>query len=184
MKDTIIQDPENIKEAVQSLYKDRYKETESWRPDSRVHEAARVTDVKYAWLQRAFEEKEIVECLNMCAVEKASGPDGFPMVLYQTFWSMLKENVTNTIQYFHLNQVKCFNAMFIALIPKKPGASELNDFRPISLVGGVCKIIFRLLAERVKKVIHKLINRHQMTFINGRQIMKAAVIAVDVLILE
>ncbi|WMV14111.1 hypothetical protein MTR67_007496 [Solanum verrucosum] len=29
--------------------------------------------------ERAFEEKEIVECLTMCAVDKASGPDGFPM---------------------------------------------------------------------------------------------------------
>ncbi|KAG5620124.1 hypothetical protein H5410_005342 [Solanum commersonii] len=104
VNDTIIQDPENIKEA----------ETGSWRPDFIVHEAARITDVEHGWLQRAFEEKEIVECLNMCAVDKASGPDGFPMVLYQTFWSLLKEDVTNTIQYFHSNQVKCFNALFIA----------------------------------------------------------------------
>ena len=40
--------------------------------------------------------------------------------------------------FFHSNKIleKIFNATFIALIPKKPGASEMKDFRPISLVGG------------------------------------------------
>ncbi|XP_059277663.1 uncharacterized protein LOC132031768 [Lycium ferocissimum] len=69
------------------------------------------------------------------------------------------------------------NATFVALIPKKARAIELNDFRPISLIGGVYKIIAKLLAERLKKVIHKLVDRQQMAFIKGRQIMDAVLIA-------
>nr|XP_025884751.1 uncharacterized protein LOC112940690 [Solanum lycopersicum] len=57
---------------------------------------------------------------------------------------------------------KSINATFVALIPKKLGAEELNDFRPISLVAGVYKIIAKLLAERLKKVMHKLVNKQQM----------------------
>ena len=38
-----------------------------------------------AWLHRPFEEEEIVICLNMCAMEKAPGPDAFPMVLFKSF---------------------------------------------------------------------------------------------------
>jgi hypothetical protein len=34
--------------------------------------------------------------------------------------------------------------MFVSLIPKRVGAMEIKDFRPISLVGGVSKIIYRL----------------------------------------
>ena len=101
-----------------------------------------------------FEEEEIRVSLNLCAKEKAPCPDGYPMVFFQTFWALLKEGITNTIQFFHSNQIfeKSFNATFIALLPKKPRASELKDFRPISLVGGVYKIIARLLVERFKKV--------------------------------
>ncbi|KAH0716935.1 hypothetical protein KY285_012966 [Solanum tuberosum] len=143
-----IKDPDSIKNAVQKFYEGLYNETEQWRPGLRLHDVSRITEVEQIWLQRPFEEEEIMECLKQCAMEKAPGPDGFPMVFFQTFWGILKEDIINTIKVFHSKQTfeKSFNATFIALIPKKPRASELKDFRPISLVGGVYKIIARLLA--------------------------------------
>lgn len=45
------------------------------------------------------------------------------------------------------------------------------------MIGGVYKIIAKLLAERLKKAIHKLADRQQMAFINGRQIMDVILIA-------
>lgn len=44
------------------------------------------------------------------------------------------------------------NERFVSFIPKKVGAIELNDFRPVSLIKSVCKIISKMLAERSKKV--------------------------------
>ena len=44
--------------------------------------------------------------------------------------------------------MKCLRNLsttFITLIPKKHAAEELKDFRPISLIGGVYKIIAKLL---------------------------------------
>lgn len=57
------------------------------------------------------------------------------------------------------------------------GAFELGDLRPISLTSGIYKIIAKVLVERLKKVVSKLVNHHQMAFIKGRQIMDAALIA-------
>nr|XP_016467196.1 PREDICTED: uncharacterized protein LOC107789844 [Nicotiana tabacum] len=54
---------------------------------------------------------------------------------------------------------KSFNATFVGLIPKKVGAKELKDFRPISLVGSIYKIISKLLAERLKKVVNKILSK-------------------------
>lgn len=65
----------------------------------------------------------------------------------------------------------------MALIPKKVGAVELNEFRPISLIGNVYKIIANLVAKRPKKVIHILVDGHQMAFIRGRHITDAILIA-------
>ena len=35
--------------------------------------------------------------------------------------------------------VRSLNTMFLVLIPKKGGAEDLKDFRPVSLVGGLYK---------------------------------------------
>lgn len=85
----------------------------------------------------------------------------------------------NTIRHFHEHQVfeRSLNVAYVALIPEKTGAIELRDFRPISLIGGIYKIIAKLLAERLKRVINKLVDKQQMTFIKGKQIMDAALIA-------
>lgn len=48
----------------------------------------------------------------------------------------------------------------MALILKKVGAVDFNDFRPISFVGIVYKIIAKLLGERLKNVINKLVDGH------------------------
>lgn len=84
-----------------------------------------------------------------------------------------------TIHNFHQNEYfeKSLNATFIALIPKKYGAEELRDYKPISLIGGVYKIISKLISERLKTVMGKLVNDHQMAFIKGRQIMEATLLA-------
>ncbi|KAG5600195.1 hypothetical protein H5410_031565 [Solanum commersonii] len=65
---------------------------------------------------------------------------------------------------------KSLNATFIALIPKKEGAEELRNLRPISLIGEVYKIISKLITETLKAIMGKLMNEHQMDFLKGRQI--------------
>lgn len=72
---------------------------------------------------------------------------------------------------------KCFNATYIALIPKKKGAKELKNFRPISLIGSFYKLLSKFLTERIKRVMYKLVDSQQMTFIKGGQIMDAVLIA-------
>jgi hypothetical protein len=69
------------------------------------------------------------------------------------------------------------NATFIALIPKILGAVDLKDFPPISLVGGIYKIIDEVLANRLKLVLEKIISKSQNTLIRGRQILDTVLIA-------
>lgn len=62
-------------------------------------------------------------------------------------WDIIRHELVAAIQSFHARE-RNFNATFVALILKKVGAIELNDFRPISLVGRVYKIISKLLAKK------------------------------------
>ena len=56
------------------------------------------------------------------------------------------------------------------LIPKKANAVEVKDFRPISLVGSVYKILAKVLANRLSMVLAAVISPSQNAFIQGRQI--------------
>ena len=53
--------------------------------------------------------------------------------------------------------VKSLNANFLVLIPKKAGPKDLRDFRPISLLGSLYKWLAKVLANRLKKVVGKVV---------------------------
>ncbi|RVW98940.1 Transposon TX1 uncharacterized 149 kDa protein [Vitis vinifera] len=62
-------------------------------------------------------------------------------------------------------------------VPKRGGAEDLKDFRPISLVGSLYKLLAKVLANRIKKVLGKVISESQNAFVEGRQILDAVLIA-------
>ena len=72
---------------------------------------------------------------------------------------------------------KNLNATFISLIPKVAGADDIKLFRPISLVGSVYKILAKVLASRLRRVVGKIVGPSQHAFVPGRQILDAALIA-------
>ena len=81
--------------------------------------------------------------------------------------------------HFHVSSQfeKSLNATFIALIPKKAAAMEIKDFRPISLVGGVYKILAKVLASRLRLVLGEIIFAPQNAFILNTQILDSVLIA-------
>ena len=68
------------------------------------------------------------------------------------------------------------NSSFIALIPKVGNASFVSDFRPISLIGCQYKIVGKLLANRLSKVIGNVVGVEQSAFIKGRNILDGPLI--------
>ena len=79
--------------------------------------------------------------------------------------------------YEHKKFVRNLNITFLVLIPKKGDAEDLKDFRPISLVGGLYKLLAKVLASRLKRIIGKVISPAKNSFAEGKQILDAALIA-------
>ena len=77
--------------------------------------------------------------------------------------------------------VKSLNSTFIVMVPKKEGAEDFKDFRPISLVGSLYKLIAKVLANRLKKVMDRVVNKAQNAFVEGMQILDASLIANEVI---
>jgi hypothetical protein len=130
-------------------------------------------------LENPFEEKEVREVIKGMDRDKAPGPDGFSMAFFQDCWEVIKEDFMVVFEEFYTRGkfVKCINSTFISLIPKIQGAKEVKDFRPISLVGGVYKIIYKVLANRMRRAMDKIISKPQNAFVKGRQILDLVLIA-------
>jgi len=73
---------------------------------------------------------------------------------------VLKQDIMAVFLEFHnsCQFEKSFNATFVSLITKRADAVDVKDFRPISLVGGVYKLISKVLANRFKSVLGKIIS--------------------------
>ncbi|RVW49859.1 putative mitochondrial protein [Vitis vinifera] len=95
----------------------------------------------------------------------------------------VKEDLLGLFKEFHDQNsfIKSLNHTFLVLIPKKGGVEELGDYRPISLLGGLYKLLAKVLANRIKKVIGKVISPDQNAFIKGRQILDGSLIANEVM---
>ena len=126
-----------------------------------------------------FEEREVFEVVKCMHRGKAPGPDGFSMAFFQDCWDVLKADIMVVFSDFHAHGKfeKSLKATFIALISKKLGASDLKDFRPISLVSGVYKIIVKVLANRMRRFEVKIVSKSQNAFVKGKQILDSVLIA-------
>jgi hypothetical protein len=163
-------DPDLISSHIVNFYDALFSESISWRPrvDNLEFEALSMDEA--ACLEDPFEEREVREVTNSMDRDKAPGPDGFSLAFFQDCWEVVKGDIMAVFADFHSHGkfVKSINSTFISLIPKFHGAKEIKDFCPISLVGGVYKIIVKVLANRMRRVMDKIIFKPQSAFVKGR----------------
>ncbi|KAJ0545597.1 putative RNA-directed DNA polymerase [Helianthus annuus] len=82
--------------------------------------------------------------------------------------------------YIHGSIHHSCSASFIALIPKVIDPITFSDFRPISLIGVVNKIISKVLANRMKGIIKCIVSNVQSAFMSDRNIIDGPLIINEV----
>ncbi|GJW27542.1 RNA-directed DNA polymerase, eukaryota [Tanacetum coccineum] len=111
-------------------------------------------------LEGAVSKEEVKKAVWDCGSDKSPGPDGFSFGFYRKFWTCIENDVFAAVNYFFTfgDIPKGCNACFIALIPKVHDANLVKDFRPISLIGSIYKIIAKILANRLVGVLGDIVN--------------------------
>jgi hypothetical protein len=131
-----------------------------------------VADTNFSSLVSPFLKEEIDSVIKHLPSDKAPGPDGFNTDFVKRCWPIICFDFYTLCQAFFNGNVclQSLNGSRITLIPKTDSAVRVSDFRPISLLNTSIKIITKILANRLQKVMPRLIHKNQYGFIKARSI--------------
>ena len=162
-----------IKLEALKFFQSKFHEEWPVRPAFRSNLFRKITDNDKLALEAPITLQEIKNAVWACGNDKSPGPDGFTFKFIKKYWEVLLGDIAAVVKYFELHgkiDPSC-NSSFISLLPKIKDPQQLKDYRPISLIGCIYKIIANILAVRLKLVMGQCIDEVQTTYVVGRNIL-------------
>lgn len=119
-----------------------------------------------------FTSREVKEALFSMHLNKAPGLDGFPASFFKHLWPSLECPVLKAIIKVLNNEedIKSLNSSLIMLISKVCEPRDVKDFMPVSLYNTIYKIVSKVLANRIWRVLNSVIDESQSAFVPVRMI--------------
>ncbi|GJR00675.1 RNA-directed DNA polymerase, eukaryota [Tanacetum coccineum] len=168
-----IESPILVKDEFLSYFASRFNKPPDYRLHIDLDFPNKLSLEQQMVLEIEVTREEIKKAVWDCGVDKSPGPDGFTFGFYRRYWTFLENDVVEAVLYFfnHGQFPKGSNSSFITLIPKTQEAKMMKDFRPITLIGSLYKIIAKILANRLVVVLEDLVSDVQSAFVAKRQIL-------------
>lgn len=114
---------------------------------------------------------------------KSPCPDGLSPIFYQKYWDIVGPSVSHCVLQA-LNSgimLERINETYICLIPKTKNPQQVTEYHPISLCNVVYKLMAKVLANRLKKVLPVVIGEVQSAFVLGRLITDNVLLASEMM---
>lgn len=144
---------------------------------------ARITKEMKQRIERDFTVEEVERALKEISTHNSLGLDGFGAGFYKNYWEIVGRETSKAVLEF-LNGRKIdrqLNHTYLALIPSVSSPISMNNCRPISLCNVLYKLMSKVLANKVKGVLHDIISSNQSVFILVRLITDNIIIAYELL---
>ncbi len=115
--------------------------------------------------------------------KSASGMDGLSNCFIKKYWEFLRLPLHRYTTACHTSGTltQNFSTASIKLIPKKGDTSKLKNWRPISLLSCLYKVVSRALNNRLKKVTGFILSRSQKGFISDRHIQEVLINVIEII---
>ncbi|XP_038979184.1 uncharacterized protein LOC120109519 [Phoenix dactylifera] len=176
----VSEDQETVRRILVQFFRDRW--TESGGTDGGACGSVpgrQVSVEENAALVSPVSGDEVQAALWSLGEDRAPGPDGFPPIFFRRYWHIVKQEVTATVQQFFVSTAMPveWRRTFITLIPKRQDLVEPSHYKPISLCTPLYKVVARVLVQRMRGILPRLICPEQGAFIEGRSISDNVLIA-------
>ncbi|CAI5997837.1 unnamed protein product [Closterium sp. NIES-65] len=138
-------------------------------------------DASHRALGAPWSEEEVRAAVRELAPGKSPGQDGLPKELFEHNWDLLGPVLMQFIESFTRTAKlpREVSTAVTILLHKKGSKEELGNYRPITLLSTVYKVLAKVLASRLKKVLHEVISEDQAGFLPGRRLADAAAVVAD-----
>lgn len=183
---TILTKGNDIKSEAERFFKDLLTTIPSDFIGMAVEDLAQILDFRCSqadreWLEKDVTFEEIKTVVFGMTNNKSPGPDGFTCEFFKSTWEINGSELVNAIKSFFIKGFlpKGLNSTILSLIPKKAGAMEMKDFRPISCCNVLYKVISKLLANRLKEILPRFIAQNQSAFVKERLLMENVLLATE-----
>ncbi|GJZ45992.1 putative RNA-directed DNA polymerase, eukaryota, reverse transcriptase zinc-binding domain protein [Tanacetum coccineum] len=180
---TWITDPPQIKDAFLNFFKEKFQAHDSPIIFSPLVHSTGLCLNDRDFLETRVTLKEVKIAVWDYGSNKSPGPDGFSFAFVKKYWDLLKKDIFKFVDSFLASGMipQGANSSFFTPILKVSNPIHIKDFHPISLIGIQYKIISKILANRLSKVIDKIVSKEQSTFIAGRKILDGPLILSEVI---
>nr|GEX78650.1 RNA-directed DNA polymerase, eukaryota [Tanacetum cinerariifolium] len=178
-----IDDPDLIKQEFRSHIADRFQDPGSRRGSLNFFFPNRLSNDQILDLESPISNDEIRTAVWGCGVDKSPGSDGFTFEFFASTGPLL--DLILALQWNGFSEhgdfaIRC-NSSFVALIPKVLDPKVVSDYRPISLIGSLYKVVTTILTTGLSLVISNLISDVQTAFLPNRQILDGPFIINEIL---
>ena len=176
---TITVNPKTILNELESFYSNLYSEENSGHSSSfldDVKEFPTLTEEIRNSCEGKIEYNECFKVLQSFQKNKTPGNDGLTIEFYVAFWPLIGKHLVDCVNYsFEFGELSNSQKQAIITLVEKKGKDKrlIKNWRPISLINVDTKIISKVLASRLEKVLPKLIHPNQNAFVKGRSIFDA-----------
>ncbi|GJV49898.1 hypothetical protein Tco_1440110 [Tanacetum coccineum] len=176
-------DPTLIKDAFLNFYKDKFQAHDSQVVYPPLSHFTGLGPLDRHALEIQVSIEEIKTAIWDCDSNKALGPDGFSFAFVKKYWDIIKMDIFEYVNLFFVSSSmpQGANSSFFTLIPKVSNPLFIQDFRPILLIGIHYKIITKILANQLSKVIDKIVSHEQSAFISDCQILDGPIFLSEVI---
>ena len=142
-----------------------------------------LTDGQRQELINVVTAEEIRAALFDIGSDKAPGPDGYGAKFFTSAWDTVGPDVQRAVQEFFVTGrlLRQWNHTLIALVPKSDHSPQVRDYRPISCCTVIYKVISKILASRMAKVMDRLLDPAQAALVRDRSIAENIHLAQELL---